>query len=149
MDDLCDFDLLIKVRGVFEQNVQPAVRYFHPAHKKRAVLVLAQDHRECDGPAAFFGRDVVFGKSGQLVRARNCLSQRGVPVRFGGPQGAIAYLQAGKLPEFLQSNAGAVLVPAGFEEQNSASALIEVANPSLAFSLVLEQSLPKRAFAPG
>jgi UDP-3-O-[3-hydroxymyristoyl] glucosamine N-acyltransferase len=53
------------------------------------------------------------------------------------------------LPQFLATKAGAVIVPVGHDFGNHPSALVAVANPSLAFSAVVRHFVASAHFKPG
>ncbi|MEM9079321.1 MAG: UDP-3-O-(3-hydroxymyristoyl)glucosamine N-acyltransferase [Verrucomicrobiota bacterium] len=92
--------------------------------------------------AVLTGGTVVRGDGGLRLSGLASLGEAGVTdLSFLGNEKYVG--------DFVKTAAGAVLVTAGVPEPEGEVALIEVANPSLAFSQVLEHSLPKRMFEVG
>ncbi|MDP0490728.1 MAG: UDP-3-O-(3-hydroxymyristoyl)glucosamine N-acyltransferase [Verrucomicrobiota bacterium JB023] len=88
--------------------------------------------------------------SGRLVRGDGNRVLNGMASLDEAATGDLSFLGNERyLQSFLKTQAGAVLAPAGAPEPDGDVAVIEVENPSLAFSQVLEASLPKRPFEAG
>jgi UDP-3-O-[3-hydroxymyristoyl] glucosamine N-acyltransferase len=87
--------------------------------------------------------NIIRGEAGSLFTGMAALDAAG--------PGDISFLGNEKyLPQFLATKAGAVIVPAGHDFGNHPSALIAVANPSLAFAAVVRHFASEAAkFSPG
>jgi UDP-3-O-[3-hydroxymyristoyl] glucosamine N-acyltransferase len=85
---------------------------------------------------------IICGEAGSLFSGMAALDA-------AGPE-EISFLGNEKyLPQFLATKAGAVIVPVGHDFGNHPSALVAVANPSLAFSAVVRHFVASAHFKPG